>query len=379
MSFTVPVAGKVNADGQNNADKTTSDGKGFVEVAQSLLGFLVAGFAAVLSFIGIKSSELSSILRNEEPLVGIVALAFLLSIITAILSIFQNDHVNNGWPTNRFAVASLVFLFALVTLLPAVIRIPFVTSAPQVTASIICGALVATASLIVAFYKGAPATYFSGEKTLWILENVDGARRNAEVGEAIYGNTHSRHEELRSSWTSWGDRHFDAQKYFVLASVLFLAIAAYGALRLESASQSSPFSQLDGSVTVASNRSALLSLSVASAKVPAPDRVDVTVTGLPRTVKIPVLCKGIKTPLYSFSCAADPCSYKPLACDSLVGWTVPPNAAGAVQETLSLPFSPSAYQRLHIEDQMCQRASAATHCANSPPGGTHLDVEVPAP
>ena len=40
-----------------------------------------------------------------------------------------------------------------------------------------------------------PATYFSGGKIQWILENVDGARAAAENGDAIFGNT--------DSWLIW--------------------------------------------------------------------------------------------------------------------------------------------------------------------------------
>jgi len=40
-----------------------------------------------------------------------------------------------------------------------------------------------------------PATYFSGGKIQWILENVDGVREAAENGEAIFGNT--------DSWIIW--------------------------------------------------------------------------------------------------------------------------------------------------------------------------------
>ena len=32
-----------------------------------------------------------------------------------------------------------------------------------------------------------PATYFSGGKLQWILENVDGVRSDAENGDAIFG------------------------------------------------------------------------------------------------------------------------------------------------------------------------------------------------
>ncbi len=40
-----------------------------------------------------------------------------------------------------------------------------------------------------------PATYFSGGKIQWILENVPGAREDAEKGDAIFGNT--------DSWLTW--------------------------------------------------------------------------------------------------------------------------------------------------------------------------------
>jgi glycerol kinase len=40
-----------------------------------------------------------------------------------------------------------------------------------------------------------PATYFSGGKIQWILENVDGVREAAERGEAVFGNT--------DSWVLW--------------------------------------------------------------------------------------------------------------------------------------------------------------------------------
>ncbi|MEP7089521.1 MAG: glycerol kinase GlpK [Nocardioidaceae bacterium] len=40
-----------------------------------------------------------------------------------------------------------------------------------------------------------PATYFSGGKIKWILDNVDGVREAAEKGDAIFGNT--------DSWVTW--------------------------------------------------------------------------------------------------------------------------------------------------------------------------------
>jgi glycerol kinase len=40
-----------------------------------------------------------------------------------------------------------------------------------------------------------PATYFSGGKIQWILENVPGVRADAEAGDALFGNT--------DSWLMW--------------------------------------------------------------------------------------------------------------------------------------------------------------------------------
>src|SRR5215470_17336652 len=40
-----------------------------------------------------------------------------------------------------------------------------------------------------------PATYFSGGKIQWILENVDGVRQAAERGDAVFGNT--------DTWLLW--------------------------------------------------------------------------------------------------------------------------------------------------------------------------------
>ncbi|WP_245944151.1 FGGY family carbohydrate kinase, partial [Acuticoccus kandeliae] len=40
-----------------------------------------------------------------------------------------------------------------------------------------------------------PATYFSGGKIQWILENVDGVREAAENGDAVFGNT--------DTWVIW--------------------------------------------------------------------------------------------------------------------------------------------------------------------------------
>src|SRR5688572_10836727 len=53
----------------------------------------------------------------------------------------------------------------------------------------------AAAALIRARTGLPPATYFSGAKIQWILENVDGVRDAAERGEAVFGNI--------DTWVIW--------------------------------------------------------------------------------------------------------------------------------------------------------------------------------
>lgn len=54
---------------------------------QNLLGFVLAGFGGVLSFIGLRSTEVTTVLRNNSKQASLVALLLLLSVLAAVLSI----------------------------------------------------------------------------------------------------------------------------------------------------------------------------------------------------------------------------------------------------------------------------------------------------
>jgi hypothetical protein len=363
-------------------------GKDFSATVQSLLGALVAGFAAILSFLGIRSSELTSILRNDEPLIPFIGLPFLLSIFVAIWSIFAGDVKSNGarnktsvsrtepvsggtdgtipaskagpapsgnatdvdrpgWPRMGFAIFSLLLVAALMVFVPRFIQIPFVTTPAEARRSAFIGSVLIAVIAII-----------------WL---------------AVVAIPVSR---------KWSLRSVNIQLYLVLMSVLLLSISAYSALRLESASQGSPFAQLDGGVRVIGKNYAVLSLSISSAKVTSRDGIIVTVTALPRRVNTKSLCKKVKAiqrksqrkSLIAIQreapCPADPCFYEPRKCRSLADWDLPPNAAGGVQEVLTFPFSPHGFQRLHIEDLLCVDATARGRCG-AEIAGTHLDVRIP--
>jgi hypothetical protein len=314
----------------DGAAVSQAGGPGQVDQARGLLGFLVAGFAAVLSFLGIRSAELSAILRNRESLVGYVAIAFFLSILAAVISIYAPARRGRepSWPLAP-GVASLLLVAAAGAFLSASIQIRLVTTQAQEDVTYTVAGVVAVAAVAVFLAGLGP----------------------------------------------WRNRTMDRQLYFILLSVLLLAVGGYTALRIESANQDAPFTQFSAKVTASGAGTAEVSVAVDSAKVPAQDRVDVYVYGVPRKASIAGLCQGVTVPSGGFPCGLDPCQYVP--CASLGVWQLTPDASGDIRQSIDFPLTLSAYQRINISDQVCQRAAPMGSCAPGPLAGSHLDVQLP--
>jgi predicted membrane channel-forming protein YqfA (hemolysin III family) len=54
---------------------------------QNILGFLIAGFAGVLGFLELRSTEVSTVLRNDSSKASLIALILLLAVLTAVVSV----------------------------------------------------------------------------------------------------------------------------------------------------------------------------------------------------------------------------------------------------------------------------------------------------
>ncbi len=317
---------------------------------QSILGAVIAAFAAVLSFIGIRASEIAVILRNQEPLIGFVSIGFLLSILAAVLAILEPGPAERKWPSRGLAFATFLLVASAGPFLTDFIPVPFVTTGVQTAFGWIAGGVIVVAAALA----------------LWL-----GRMQPATADERV---PERRGPRLRN----WLRGDFDRQRYFVLTSILLLAMAAYAAIRIESVSQSTPFAQLTARVTVTSSGSAVLVLSAASAKVPIPDRVTIIVRGLSRNVNIGRFCAGKPMKPEFLPCSVDPCDYG-IFCKTLVGWMLPPDGQGDVRETLVLPFSAVLYQRLQVSDKICERARVDGNCVRAAPVGTTLDIQVVTP
>jgi len=66
-------------------DPQDEKGKNNWADVQNLLGFLLAGFGAVLSFVGLRSTEVTTVLRNYPDQASLVALFLLLGVLSAVL------------------------------------------------------------------------------------------------------------------------------------------------------------------------------------------------------------------------------------------------------------------------------------------------------
>jgi hypothetical protein len=345
------TAGDVpDAGAASSSDRTKS--------IQGIVGAVVAGFAAVLSFIGVKSTEISDILRNQEPVIGIVSFAFLLSILAAVFAVLERDPHAGKWPTKGFTIVTLLLIASVGPILTVVIQIPLVTTPLQARFGATAGSVMIAIAVVLLVIGWRPLT-------------------DAERDQAAAARGLGRWYRRARVWTR-GD--FDRQRYFVLASILLLAVAAYSALRIESASQSTPFAQLTAKLTVSGPGPGMdvLSVSAASQKVPVADRVQITVRGLPRGASISAICQGQPSPGPDmFPCSVDPCRF--MYCKTLVGWMLPPDGTGSVSETLVLPFSAQLYQRLEVIDLLCEPTRVQGLCVQQSSVGTNLEIQVAAP
>ncbi len=78
-------------DGDGAARPDTAQGgsraKNPLGDVQNLLGFLLAGFGAILSFLGLRSDEVTTVLRNDPGQASVVALVLLLGVLAAVLTV----------------------------------------------------------------------------------------------------------------------------------------------------------------------------------------------------------------------------------------------------------------------------------------------------
>jgi hypothetical protein len=347
--------------------------------------FVVTAFAGVMSYLGLKGTELTTVLRNQSLFVELMALFILLAVATAILSVFFTGlsprHLSLGEELAVVSAQSAVFAaIALGT------PIPFVTTpAQQIVAWSVLGvAILLVIGLPVLSYPLIPATppdrtgdrpdHAAAEPVLVVPQ---GDRWTA--GGAVT----AKERHLPSLPWFFRKEASDANFYMFLliVSLMFTSLAAYTGLRLEVRNQLATGAELQASLQE-SGGNTVLTLSVTVSHLPVQDFLNVNVRGLlagpGHSAKH--LCAGTRSNGDHYSCLEDPCGYAKVApyCNSLVAWDVPPDTSGDVDRQLTVPFLTGAFQRVHISSAVCERATESSTCNFKLAPNTFLDLEVPA-
>jgi hypothetical protein len=150
---------------------------------------------------------------------------------------------------------------------------------------------------------------------------------------------------------------------FILVSVVFIAISAYGGMRLETKSQQS-FSSQVGAIFSMDGSLATVQVDITAAKIPQSDWVFLDVYALPVKPALTGICellyKNFTIPSNSAPCTTDPClyfsqsKYQHIAkCTVLSNGSIVPNADGDVDETVSFPFLAAKYQYVDVRAEVC--------------------------
>jgi len=342
----VPPGGQPPAEDAQGPTKVT-------EAIRSIVGLLVAGFAGALNFIGLKNGEVPVVLRNEARTPTLILCLIVAAILTAVASIF----VSTKWSVSFLAwLATACALVATVALTIQLTKIPGIPSEQLVSLSVI--------------------TWWFGIAAVVLF-----------VMAAIFGNWTKESNRGKFIHKVMGTFTVPAQALLVFAAVALTATATYGALRAETVSQLSNTS-VELSATISeTGRTASMVLSIDAAKMQSGDRVNVLVAGLRRQKNLAKFCK--KTPIKAnLPCSWAPCftrasfmSYLhlPHGCDAISSGIYQPNAAGTVQQTVTIPVSDVRYRGLELIGLECVVSDPGKSCTygTTDPNITRVDIQIP--
>lgn len=366
-----PGPARAKGEPVSNDNSTDSGGNNPLNNVRNVLGFLLAGFGAILSFLGVRSSEVTTVLRNDSLQASLIALILLFGVLAAVWAVTTDSK-------RKLSVLSVAALGGVLAGIAALVVFVIPITAALLPSGTVIGqyfTLSGTISLAIAcvlIVLGIVTLVHYGP--FWVEQAT------ALPDEA---------NKMRRWWQRWPEAAsklpVEPVDALILASVVLIGIAAYGAMRLETKSQLSFSSQVGASFTIDGSL-ATARIDIAATKIPQSDWVFVDVYALPAETKLANACtllyKRFTIPSTSASCMSDPClyfsrdPYQRLAkCTILSNGSIVPNATGNVDETLSVPFLAAEYQDVDIRAEVC---SLDQGCAGSPIGqNSRLDWVIP--
>jgi hypothetical protein len=341
---------------------------------RNVLGFLLAGFGAILSFLGVRSSEVTTVLRNDSLQASLIALILLVGVLAAVSAVATDSSRKISLPSVAAIAVVLIGAAALVVFAIPIEAAPFGISG---IISLVVGCALVSAG-IAALVRFRP---------FWV-EGDAGQPAGSATSTGATVRSGGAHGQRRwpESALKWSVDFVDV---LILAAVVLIAIAAYGAMRLETRSQLSFSAQVGASFAV-NGSLATVSVDISATKIAQSNWVFVDVYAVPAKMnlagKCSLLYKNFKIPSDDASCTTDPClyfiqqryaSFLKAHCAVLLNGSVVPNATGNVDETLSVPFLAARYQDVDVRAEVCS-LSFKRGCEGSPIGqNSRLDWVVP--
>jgi hypothetical protein len=319
--------------------KDDDAGKNPISDVQNILGFMLAGFGGIISFLGLRSAEITTVLRNDPAQVSLVAAILLAGVLAAVLTVVVDGGTmrNASW-ADAIGVALLLIALADFT----VYEIP-------------ASALPSQLSELLAPVFGGLGIAVLAVSFLLKSKRKQGVRRDADgIRPTIL---------------------------FLVTGVILIALSTYGAMRLETASQRSSSAQV--AATLNSSGSAL-TVHVTASKVEGGGYIWIAVEGLPTNPPIAAACAGIDDTLgpNQATCEEDPCGPHRLqnSCVWLMDGSIAPDASGDVDDTINLPIRPEEFQDLDIRTDVCTGSSCGGPNLSTEPiptEGSRVDLLIP--
>jgi hypothetical protein len=342
-------------EGEHNAGEAVSVGHAAPRVStpkdnhfsdvQNILGFLLAGFGAVISFLGLRSTEVTTVLRNDPGQATLVAATLLAGVLAAVLTVVIDDDTPRkaSW-ADVIGTAFLIIGLADLT----IYEIPASASPSQLT------------EVLAPTFGALGIVVLVG--SLWVK-----AKRRSDARDGTRDDAHGVPPTI----------------IFLMAGVTLIAISAYGAMRLETASQRSSSAQVAANLN---GSGSALTVHVTASKVQGGGYVWIAVEGLPANPPIATACAGIDSTLSAnqATCEEDPCGPHRLQanCVWLMDGSIAPDASGDVNNTVILPIRSGEFQDVDIRASVCTSSSCGGPNLSTEPiptEGSRVDVLIPEP
>lgn len=305
----------VATEGSNMGNKSKDDSRDNpspLKDAQNLLGFLLAGFAGVVGFLGLRSDEVTTVLRNDTRQATVIAFILLLAALAAVIGVAVPKSSRTTWACTA---GTFFLLFGL--------------------------------AAFVIYNVPVSSTSEYGKNSLYA------AYCSVGVGIAVL---------IFAAWLQWRQKGniISGQFVLIMASIILLATSMYGAMRLETYSQRNPAVQIAATAARQSNDTTL-SVRVTASKLSENGYIGVAVEGLKTGVPVLGVCQVIasrhKLPaivrMRDISlCTENPCSYLK-TCVVIFGGVFPPDPRGNVDETLDDMLISGQFEDITVRGSIC--------------------------